>query len=327
MSMTTSKATEKAAGKVYDEALMEQVLAYMARAGLKQADLVQRIGKSSTTVSQYFGHKYPGDVKGFEDLLREFLRQEEEAGKSKAQLESYQLDESYKPTSLSEDMYQCIRYAQINRELVILHGDAGAGKTKTAGKYVRDNPQSTIYISLTPSMAGSAGVAEMLCERMGIPTMSNPKMWKAIRAKLRGTNKVILVDEAQLLKKNALEELRILPDADEIEDIPGNGVVLIGNSEIYQRVEKEEIKSQMYTRIGFHRPYSTAKLTNEDVRMLFPMFAGEDKKEELRLIGTICRSKNSIRTAKKVVKIAIRNGDISSNGLRAALAATGKGRL
>lgn len=327
MSMTTIKAAEKAAAKVYDEALMERVVAYMEQSAIPQAKLAKRIGRSNTAMSQYLGRKYPGNVEEIENLLREFLRQEEEAGESRAQLESYKLDESYKPTTLSEDMYQCIRYAQINRELVILHGDAGAGKTKTACKYVRDNPQSTIYISLTPSMAGAAGVAEMLCEKMGLPIMSNPKMWKAIRAKLRGTNKVILVDEAQLLKKNALEELRILPDSDEIEDIPGNGVVLIGNSEIYQRVEKEEIKSQMYTRIGFHRPYSTAKLTNDDIRMLFPMFADEEKKEELKLIATICRSKNSIRTAKKVVKIAIRNKDISCNGLRAALAATGKGRL
>lgn len=326
MSMTTIKAAEKAAAKVYDEALMKRVVAYMEQSAIPQAKLAKRIGRSNTAMSQYLGRKYPGNVEEIENLLREFLRQEEEAGESRAQLESYKLDEFYKPTTLSEDMYQCIRYAQINRELVILHGDAGAGKTKTARKYRRDNPQSTIYISLTPSMAGAVGVAEMLCEKMGLPIMSNPKMWKAIRAKLRGTNKVILVDEAQLLKKNALEELRTLPDEDD-EDVPGNGVVLIGNSEIYQRVEKEEVKSQTYTRIGFHRAYSTAKLTNDDIRMLFPLFADEEKKEELKLIATICRSKNSIRTAKKVVSLAIRNKDISCNGLRAALASTGKGRL
>ena len=39
----------------------------------------------------------------------------------------------------------------------ILHGDAGAGKTKAAVKYYRDNPQSTVYIRLDPSMSGLAG--------------------------------------------------------------------------------------------------------------------------------------------------------------------------
>ncbi len=90
------------------------------------------------------------------------LQQEGEAVATQKQAEPYKLDEGYKPTSISEDVYQCIRFAQINRTLVMLHGDAGAGKTKAAVKYYRDNPQSTIYIRLDPSMAGLAGVGELL---------------------------------------------------------------------------------------------------------------------------------------------------------------------
>ena len=35
-------------------------------------------------------------------------------------------------------------------------------KTKAAVKYYRDNPQSTVYIRLDPSMSGLAGVGELL---------------------------------------------------------------------------------------------------------------------------------------------------------------------
>ena len=105
-------------------------------------------------------------------------------------------------------------------------------------------------------MSGLGGVGELLGAALDIPAVSSSKqMWQAIRARLRGTNKVIIVDEAQLLKRAPMDELRILPDEDEVNEVPGNGVVLIGNSELYERVKKGKITTQAYTRIGLQRAY------------------------------------------------------------------------
>ena len=314
--------------KVYDESLQERVREYMKNTGISQNKLAPRVGVSSASLSNYLRNKMEGSVEGIENRLREFLQQESEAAAAQVQAAPYNLDETYKPTSISEDVYQSIRYAQINRTLVMLHGDAGAGKTKAAVKYYRDNPQSTIYIRLDPSMSGLAGVGELLGAALDLPAVSSSKqMWQAIRARLRGTNKVIIVDEAQLLKRAPMDELRILPDEDEVNEVPGNGVVLIGNSELYERVKKGKITTQAYTRIGLQRAYSTMRLTNEDIKLLFPMFAGEDRTKELKLIASVCRSQHSIRTAKHIVKNAIRNEDISYEGLRAAAASTPVGRI
>ena len=314
--------------KVYDESLQERVREYMKNTGISQNKLAPRVGVSSASLSNYLRCKMEGSVEGIENRLREFLQQESEAAAAQVQAAPYKLDETYKPTSISEDVYQSIRYAQINRTLVMLHGDAGAGKTKAAVKYYRDNPQSTIYIRLDPSMSGLAGVGELLGAALDLPIVSSSKqMWQAIRARLRGTNKVIIVDEAQLLQRAPMDELRILPDEDEVNEVPGNGVVLIGNSELYERVKKGKITTQAYTRIGLQRAYSTMRLTNEDIKLLFPMFAGEDQAKELKLIASVCRSQHSIRTAKHIVKNAIRNEDISYEGLRAAAASTPVGRI
>lgn len=314
--------------KVYDESLQSRVREYMKNTGISQNKLAPRVGVSSASLSNYLRNKMEGSVEGIENRLREFLQQESEAAAAQVQAAPYNLDETYKPTSISEDVYQSIRYAQINRTLVMLHGDAGAGKTKAAVKYYRDNPQSTIYIRLDPSMSGLAGVGELLGAALDLPAVSSSKqMWQAIRARLRGTNKVIIVDEAQLLKRAPMDELRILPDEDEVNEVPGNGVVLIGNSELYERVKKGKITTQAYTRIGLQRAYSTMRLTNEDIKLLFPMFAGEDQTKELKLIASVCRSQHSIRTAKHIVKNAIRNEDISYEGLRAAAASTPVGRI
>ena len=54
---------------------------------------------------------------------------------------------------------------------------------------------------------------------------------------------------------------------------------------------------------------------------------GAGKSTLLKLLAGVCRSQHSIRTAKNIVKNAIRNEDISYEGLRTAAASTSVGRL
>ena len=324
--MTTTNSISKA--KVYDEELHARVVEYL-RGGVKQAELCRRTGQTSTNISLYINRKVQGSVENIERALREYLQQEEEAAAGKAQAEKYQIDKSYKPTSISEDVYQSIRYAQIARKLVILHGDAGVGKTKGADQYWRDNQKSTIKITVKASKSNMRGVAEALCEEMGLPqTGGSDGMWTSIHAQLQGTNKVIVVDEAQLLKGMPLEELRQIPDGDERHGILGNGVVLIGNSELYQRVKRREITKQAYSRMGLTREYYTRYLTTEDIRLLFPMFNHPETKRELKLLAGVCRGNaTNIRMAQNIVELAVNNNDTSYEGLLRAAASTPVGEF
>ena len=106
----------------------------MAAHKLSQEQMGVKLGRSGAAINQYLSRKYKGSVENLEKAFREFLAQEGEAVATQKQAEPYKLDEGYKPTSISEDVYQCIRFAQINRTLVMLHGDAGAGKTKAADR-------------------------------------------------------------------------------------------------------------------------------------------------------------------------------------------------
>lgn len=58
----------------------------------------------------------------------------------------------------------------------------------------------------------------------------------AIREKLEGTNKVIIIDEAQHLQLRSLEEIRTWADANPITGQQGVGIALIGNTEVYTRM-------------------------------------------------------------------------------------------
>ena len=91
--------------KVYDEALQERVRKYMKDTGLSQNKLAPRIGMSGASLSNYMNCKMDGSVEGIESRLREFLQQESEAAAVQVQVAPYKLGETYKPTSISEDVY------------------------------------------------------------------------------------------------------------------------------------------------------------------------------------------------------------------------------
>ena len=221
----------------------------------------------------------------------------------------------YVPTSISEDVYESIKYCQLHRCVTVLHGDAGVGKTKGAEKFLRENPSSTIYITISPTTSNLNGVCKKLAKALKVPMRNKADMMEEVRARLAGTNKVIVVDEAQFLKLPAIEELRTLSDTDIETGTPGNGVCFIGNSEVYDRIKgKAQAEfAQTFTRMKMPRHYLASRITVEDMRKLFPALNGEP---ELEFLLGIARSVYGIRTAQNVYENAIELEDVSCEGLR-----------
>lgn len=58
----------------------------------------------------------------------------------------------------------------------------------------------------------------------------------------------------------------------------GVGVVLIGNSEVYSRLQGRQQAqfAQLFSRIRMQREYTTRKVKEDDVRKLFPVLAEQD---------------------------------------------------
>ena len=141
--------------KVYDEALQERVRKYMKDTGLSQNKLAPRIGMSGASLSNYMNCKMDGSVEGIESRLREFLQQESEAAAVQVQVAPYKLDETYKPTSISEDVYQSIRYAQINRTLVMVKGPGKRRLLSSITEIIRKAPSISGLTRACPGLRAS----------------------------------------------------------------------------------------------------------------------------------------------------------------------------
>lgn len=305
--------------KAYNSELQAQVERFLEEKGISQAKAAPLMGVSQTALSQYRRSMYDnGDIAALERKLEEFFRTQEEQDANTEKALPYRPIQNYIPTSISEDVCKLIRYCQIEKGMVIIHGDAGIGKTKGAEKFVRENPAASVYIQATPSIGTLGNLLKVIARELRVPESRNKlELMLAIREKLEGTNKVIIIDEAQHLQLRALEEIRAWADPNPITGQSGVGIALIGNTEVYTRmVGKQEARfAQLFSRIRMNRYYSTSKVTTDDVKALFPKLADDGQEKELTFLHGICRSKWGIRGAVNVYNNAVNNEDISYDGI------------
>lgn len=305
--------------KVYDAELQAKVTTYLTKSGLSQAKAAPKMGVSQTALSQWRNSKYDnGNIEEIESKLTEFFRLQEEQTAVTEKALPFRSLQDYIPTSISEDVYKLIQYCHFEKGMVVVHGDAGIGKTKGAEKYARENPTSTIYIQATPSSGTLANILKLIARALRIPeTRSKLDLMLDIRDKLESSNKVIIIDEAQHLKYAALEEIRTLSDSNPITGQAGTGIVLIGNTEVYDRmVGKQEARfAQQFSRIRMNRRYFTNSVTMEDIKLLFPVLTEKKADKELTFLYGISQSKWGIRGAVNVYNNAVNNENITYDGL------------
>jgi hypothetical protein len=226
--------------------------------------------------------------------------------------------DGYVRTSISEGAYKSIRYCQLEKGIVVIDGDAGIGKTKAAAKFYRDNPNTTVYVKASPSTSSTRSLLKMIAKALAIPdNMRTEDLSAAIQEKLRQTDKVIIIDEAQNLKFLALEEIRGWVDEDIMTGKPGIGIVLIGNVEVYNKMlgKQEAIFAQQFNRTRLHSRYRTQDITKNDVELFFPALKEKGMKKEIDYLYAISHSKWGIRGMVNVFNNAANNEDISFEGL------------
>lgn len=301
----------------YNETIQKRLTEHMKEKGLSQARIAPMVGISPTALSQWRNGKYEGSIEDVESKVEEYLKLERD--KTAAEVEKnhsqYKSLRGYIPTSISEDIYKLIQFCHFEKGMVIAHGDAGIGKTKGAERYYKENPTSTIYIQATPSSGTLGNLLKLLARELRI-NEKQPKLdlILAIKEKLEGANKVIIIDEAQHLKLQALEEIRTLSDPNDISGTKGTGIVLIGNSEVYSKMlGKQEARfAQLFSRIRMNKYYTTKKIKKDDIKLIFEG-AGD---EVVDFLHGISQSKWGIRGAVNVYNNAVSSGDVTRMGLQ-----------
>ncbi len=216
---------------------------------------------------------------------------------------------SFKETSISTSVIQTIEYCKIQKSMGIYYGDAGVGKTEGAVEFIRRYPEN-VMLTVKPVFANISGVNKLICDALGIAECrTNVEAYLAICRKLKGSNRVVIIDEAQHLTIKTLEHLRSL-----IVDDAGCGLVLIGNETIYNRmIGKQEAQlAQLFSRVAIRKNVSTQNVVFDDIEKLFPALGEKEQKFLFRVSSS---SKWGIRGAINLFLNSSSNQDLTYDGI------------
>jgi len=296
-----------------NEALRARLEGYLKESAKSQAVVAKEIGISGAALSQYLSGKYPtpGSI---EPKIEEFFSLKEAAATiTKAP--------DYVDTSISTETYNIIAYCHASRCIGAIIGDAGIGKTKGAQKYVNDYSQA-VFITANRVCKNPRDIYRMIAKKLKLDHNRRlSDLHYDIRSELDGSNKLIIIDEAQHLSLPALDGIRNFNDENFESGLPPVGIVLIGNHELLTKMmgRYDQPLAQLFSRVQIRRQMYANQLLKEDIEKLFPVLVERKAVKEIEYLYNIARtSRCGIRGAVKVFLNSSNNEDISYNGLVAA---------
>ena len=265
--------------------------AAMDSAGLSIAQASREIGDgvSAATLSRWLRGIYDGDVAAVAERIEAWLltrRAGDALSLAKAGLDKHA------ETDAATMIDDALSYAHWSKDIVLIHGPSGRGKTRAAERY-RATHSGVFYMPATRAMTKMAGLLSCLGEAVGVyPVSVSALNWeRAIIARLREGNSLVILDEAHHLRDGLLDELRC------IRDIAGCGLGLIGDNAVLMKVGR---CPQILGRTGIR--LNLKHLAAADVSAIAEGPLGRvPTKAELKPLVMAARRKGGLHTLRRVL--------------------------
>jgi DNA transposition AAA+ family ATPase len=271
--------------KPYNEELRQQLADYAAAQKLSNADLARELGSNPTQINKYLNGKPEGDVERIENAIEDVLKSAERRETT-----------AIKPfrTNVSDDVFSTLEQIRKTNDIGLIHGDAGVGKTVSIGMYQLAHPSSIMLNTYRWTRNERRLVANLFD---AVETRKyKGKMTKAefIAARLRNSNRLLIVDNAHKLTRNALEWLF---DFHDDTDCP---MALVGNPQVMGLIRAND---QMFSRIGIVKDVKLAR-PREVARHMIAALAPGLEEDWLDMAQEVVSGPGHARALKKQILLA-----------------------
>ncbi|WP_198086628.1 AAA family ATPase [Variovorax sp. E3] len=244
--------TQKTQPSVYTQQDLEKaamVVGWLERNNQSRAWLAKKASMSGGTVSQVLAGKYPSSPSKQLNQLVSVLDTETE------RLADGTPD--YVKGSVHKLLQVVCDRTRKHQNFGVITGYVGVGKSRFCVEYQKGNPL-TLLVEVSPSMSPGVFMAELLEKlNIAVPAGLSAK-FKEIKRVLKGTNYLILVDEAEKMSASALEYLRRIRDTAKV------GVVLVGTEGLTSLIKPQHGQfQQIRSRVGMW-PKTIESITRDD---------------------------------------------------------------
>ncbi|EIU1806325.1 AAA family ATPase [Salmonella enterica] len=262
-----------------------------------QGQVARAIGRSVTAMNQYVQGKYNGDIADMEERIGNFIRRVRE------KQNALRIDERFVSTPTARKGLEVLAYAHQECEICVLYGAAGLGKTMTLKEYARRD-DAVIFIEADPGYTART-LLEELCGRLRLSKNGNiHTLIDLCVEKLKGTGRLLIIDEAELLPYRALEVIRRLHDK------AGIGVVMAGMPRLITNLKgKRGEFAQLYSRVALALDMGNS-LDREDFDQIAVDLMPEAEDQKIRN-ALYDQSKGNARRLFKLARGVYRTCDIS----------------
>lgn len=263
---------------------------FMQFTGKSQREIAREAGLSTSVISQFLNGTYSGDNKEVANTLNKYLRV------AKDRLNSQQSTVFNENLYNTQNVIYACNHAHIENDIVLVCGDAGAGKTTALKLYAAENT-GVIMVTCNSCTRSATAVLKLILNKLGIQSINRKEvLMNKLLERLRGTRYLIILDEADHLTLDALQAVRNLNDS------AGVGIVLSGNDKIYRQMysgqrgyEFDQIRTRIIVRKRVINSY-----TPEEIEGIF-VNAPSDCIPYIMSLA--CRE--SLRTAIKIFNLAL----------------------
>lgn len=258
------------------------------------AQIAKEISVSPATLSQIMKGTYAADPSNVIDKLEKWLRMREQRQSTP------NVNPGFVMTETTKQITADLAYAQYSKSLAVIFGASGVSKTETALEYQRNN-NNVWMITGSPSVSGLTECLYELAMELGLdqaPRRKGP-LSRVIRQRLHNSEGLVIVDEADHLDYNTLEELRILQEKANV------GMVLIGNNRVYTQFtggRRDEDFARLFSRIAKKRGIHECK--KSDVKAIAQAW-GLMGEEEQSLMQQISQRPGALRLLTKTLKLSV----------------------
>ncbi|EOM1767751.1 AAA family ATPase [Salmonella enterica subsp. enterica serovar Montevideo] len=249
-------------------------------------------GLSTGTISSFINDKYNGDNERISQILQRWL----EKYHAVAELPE---PPRFVETQTVKQIWTSMRFASLTESIAVVCGNPGVGKTEAAREYRRTN-NNVWMITITPSCASVLECLTELAFELGMndaPRRKGP-LSRALRRRLEGTQGLVIIDEADHLGAEVLEELRLLQESTR------TGLVLMGNHRVYSNMtggNRTVEFARLFSRIAKRTAINKTK--KADVKAIADAWQINGEKE-LELLQQIAQKPGALRILNHSLRLA-----------------------
>ena len=273
--------------------VLMQVNSVLESKTITASQLAKEISVSSATLSQVLKGKYAADPSAVIEKLKKWLRLRDD------RLATPNINPGFVMTETAKLIINDLTYAQVTESIVVIFGASGVGKSETLRQYQREN-NNVWMVTASPSRSTLTECLYELAMELGLddaPRRKGP-LSRVLRSRLRNSEGLVIIDEADHLDYPTLEELRILQEETNI------GMVFVGNNKVYTQLtggRRNEDFARLFSRIAKKR--GLHKTRQNDVRAVAKAWQIHNEKE-LNLMMQISERPGGLRLLSKTLKLS-----------------------